>query len=173
MKQGLVHIYTGPGKGKTCAAIGQAVRMSGHGAKISIWQFLKPGTSGELKALKKFKNIKITSLKPLHPCFSKEKNSNILKQKTLKNLSLIKAAIKKNNFDMAFLDELITCISEGFISEAKVIDFIKTKPKNTELILTGRGASEKLCGIADYVSYIENIKHPYQSSVKARRGIEY
>ena len=173
MKNGLVQIYTGPGKGKTTASIGLAVRAAGYGFKVGIWHFLKPNITGEVKFFKNFKQIKITRLKPAHPLFSNDKNLQKIRRKNCLNLSAIAREIKRKRYDLIILDEIVTCITEKLISQSSVIKFIQDKPKAAELIITGRGATRTLMRYADYVSFIKNTKQPLKKGLRARKGIEY
>lgn len=182
-KTSLVHIYYGKGKGKTTTALGQALRAWGWGKKVIVFQFLKKKNfpSGEIKAIEKLgKNFKVIRFDQEHPMFKKIADSCKLlaeKQKLRKSFSdslkSVREVIEKKKYDLVVLDEILNAVSEGFIAEEKVINLLKVKPADVELILTGRTASAKLIALADYVSEIREIRHPYRKGIKARRGIEY
>ncbi len=104
-----------------------------------------------------------------NPCADKRE----LKKAITESLELVRGIIEKENYDLVILDEILNAVDEGFVAESKVIDLIKNKSANTELILTGRFASPRLVALADYVSEIKEIKHPFRRGIKARRDIEY
>ncbi len=179
MKKGLVHIYTGNGKGKTTAAIGCALRAVGQGFKVAIFQFLKGGglDSGEIKALKVKRNCKAVRFKQVHPCFQKNKKdikcSNLLKKRIKQDFTKAKSEIFSKKYDVVILDEIIVAVRDGYISEAELIDLIDEKPLGVELLLTGRGATKDLIAWADYVTAMHPAKHPYSKKVPPRKGIEF
>lgn len=184
MKKGLVHIYTGTGKGKTTAAFGLAIRALGSGMKVLVIQFLKGGyKSSELRTLSKIKNIKIVQLNQTSPVFwkksvlnnkkAKEKAHQSLNKSIVKGLSYAETAITSGKFNMVILDEAVNLVSQGLVSEKKIVDLINKKPKKIELVLTGRGAWKKLINKSDYVTQMRLVKHPYKKGIKARQGIEY
>ena len=176
MKPGLIHIYTGKGKGKTTAAIGLGIRANGNGAKILMVQFLKGRDSGE-------KNI----ILKLAPSFQLYQGKSIVKFTnqmneaelliTAKNESVkfdyaINEAIN-GKYDMLILDEIMAAVNHNFINIGNVIEFLKNKPLSLEVVLTGRNAPASLIELADYVSEIKAIKHPFENGIPARKGIEY
>ncbi|MHB8064971.1 MAG: cob(I)yrinic acid a,c-diamide adenosyltransferase [Ruminiclostridium sp.] len=173
---GLVHIYTGNGKGKTTAAIGLGIRACGSGIKVLMVQFLKSSDTSELYTLKK-----------LEPQFNVIRSFNCEKfvwKMTPDEFDVaageandifedVKKIVLKGEFDLIILDELLGVLSSGFIEEAAIIDIINSKPKNVELVITGRDAPIGLIQLADYVSEIKSIKHPYDKGISARKGIEF
>jgi len=174
MKQGLVHIYTGNGKGKTSCALGLALRARGAGLKVALYQFLKnPKCKSSERRIAKCLGIKLTCFNQIHPMFCsnlKPQTSN-LSVAIEKSLIIIKKEL--NKYDVMVLDEVINLVSEKFLDETILINLIKNKPKELELVLTGRGASAKLKKLADYVTELKEVKHPYHKGIKARRGIEF
>jgi cob(I)alamin adenosyltransferase len=174
--KGLVHIYTGDGKGKTTAAIGLAVRACGAGMKVLFVQFLKSIETGELDSFEKLApgicTMRGCNCKKFVYSMSPEE-FNMAKQEATQIFQDIKTRLFSGEYDMVVLDEMLGTISVGFIDEKAVIELIQTKPQKVELILTGRGASQELIEIADYVSEIKAIKHPYDKRIGARKGIEY
>jgi len=181
--KGFVHIYFGCGRGKTTAGLGQALRAWGWGGEVAVFQFLKKENfpSGEIKAIEKLgRNFRIIRFDQEHPMFKKIADSSKLlaeedklKKSLSDSLKSVKEVIEKKKYDLVVLDEILNAVSEGFVAENKVIDLIKRRPANTELILTGRIVSPKLVALADYVSEIKEIKHPFMVGTKARKGIEY
>lgn len=174
--KGLVHIYTGDGKGKTTAAIGLGVRACGRGMKVFMAQFLKGTPTGEMFSLKAlepgFTLFRGTETKK----FVWEMNEAEKAESAAEQKSILDYAFKKayeGECDLLILDEILGAISAGMIDEKEVINFIKSKPKNIELVLTGRGASCGLIELADYVSEIRAVRHPAGKGIKARKGIEF
>ncbi len=175
-KTGLVHIYTGDGKGKTTAAIGLGVRACGDNMKVLLVQFLKSRDTCELHSLKKLEP-EFTILRG----FSCEKfvwnmteeEIEEARQEASAIFNNVRNLILQNNYSLVILDELIGVLNNGFISEGDVIAMIKDKPQETELVLTGRNAGKRLIEVADYVSEIQALKHPYQKGISARKGIEF
>jgi cob(I)alamin adenosyltransferase len=175
MSKGLIHIYTGDGKGKTTASIGLAVRAAGHGKKVLILQFLKSRRRnlGE-NILARIPNIKITRFqRQTTPLFDKRVNLSKLRKSIKKAIKTSMDEIKSGQYDMVIMDELNTLLSNRLAVIEDVRELIRAKPKTLELVLTGRGAPQELLDIADYVTEMKMIKHPYKKGVKARKGIEY
>lgn len=173
MQRRLVHIYTGFGKGKTCSAIGLAVRALGHGWKVLIIRFMKSKMqSGEEKILDQIPNCEILSFG--RSGFIQE-GRVCLEDKELaqKGIEFAEKEIQRGNWDCVILDEVFPAIELGLIPLERLKDCIEKKSKDTELILTGRNAPESLYELVDLVSEIKEIKHPYQRGIKARSGIEY
>lgn len=183
LKQGLVHIYTGNGKGKTTAAIGIAIRAAGAGLRVGIFQFLKDGSfnSAEKEVFKRLTpGIEFMRFKETHPLFCKKtcKAENALdiaklKASIYRDFNKVKSEVKKKKYDLAVLDEIINAASQGFIDERELIGFIRSKPKNMELVFTGRNAGRALVEMADYVTEMKELKHPHRKGICARRGIEF
>ncbi len=173
-KKGYIHIYTGEGKGKTTAAIGLAVRAKSRGLRVLFVQFMKGGINGgEIEMLE---SISVTTKKfdkVLSPHFYPDIDKEKLKTEVKTALDFIKKAMSENNFDLIVLDEFNYLILEGLLTEDEALDLISHKPEDIELVITGRGATEKLIEAADYVTYMKMLKHPYTAGIKAREGIEY
>lgn len=179
LERGLVHIYTGNGKGKTTAAFGLAVRALGEGLKVLIFQFLKgnaplTGETALIKVITRGAKI-IRFLDEKHPIFVPEERfvEKKLKEQIEKDFSAAKEIIMKGDYDLVILDEINNVMKNGWLSKGEVQDLIRQRPKNVELVLTGRGAPEEIIEMADYVTEMKLIKHPSQKGVKARRGIEF
>jgi cob(I)alamin adenosyltransferase len=173
--KGLVHIYTGNGKGKTTAAIGLGIRACGRGMKVLMVQFLKGTDTGEIYTLKKlepdFTLHRRTEVKKFTCSMSKkEKDEAKAVQKELFDFAV--NSMKSGEWDLIILDEIMAAISSGFIEVDNVVDFIKGRPDNVEIALTGRNAPAELILLADYVSEIRAVKHPMKKGIPARKGIE-
>jgi cob(I)alamin adenosyltransferase len=174
--KGLVIVYTGDGKGKTTAALGMALRAAGHGKKILMVQFIKNFQNyGELKFVKKYHcGIQIKSIgkgyvKIKGDKFPFEEHVKAAKQA----LEFAKEKILLGKYDIVILDEINIALDKKLITINEVTKLIQQKPPSLHLILTGRNASKKLIQLADLVSEVKEIKHPYKKGILAQKGIEY
>jgi cob(I)alamin adenosyltransferase len=171
---GLVHIYEGDGKGKTSAAVGLSIRCAGSGQKVLFTQFLKDNRSSELNILEQIENIDwLNPQKSFGFVFmmtpEQKKEAQIFYQT---HFHQIVATVKKGNYRMLVLDEVIATYNHGLIEQQELVEFIKQKPRELEIVMTGRDPAEELVELADYVSKIEKVKHPFDQGVEARIGIE-
>lgn len=165
-------MITGDGRGKTTSALGLAVRASGRGLKCYIIQFLKGFEYGELLALKKLPDIVVKQFgRPGFVC--RERPLQIDYEQARAGLDHAKEIIQSNVYDLVILDEINIAINYKLIPLEEVIELVKKKPATVELILTGRYAPKELIELADYVTEMKEIKHPYQKGILAREGIEY
>lgn len=177
-EKGLVHIYTGNGKGKTTAALGLALRAAGWGKNVIVYQFLKPPALklGERKALAKAKlPIKIEAIDTKWS-LQKQKNKKTLRQvcnKINQTCQEIQIIAQKGKYDLIILDEIIYCCFKKLVDKKTIEKIIKLKKSNVEIIMTGRGAGSELIKLADLVTEMKEIKHPFRKNVKARKGIEF
>lgn len=172
---GLTHIYTGDGKGKTTAAVGLATRALGSGLKVLYCSFHKrPEKYGytEMDSLKKL-GAQVFNFAKGHPHLDKSIDENEIRQQVPEAINTLTELLKTNRVDMLILDEILISVRDNYLDEAVLIDFIKNKPPHTELVLTGRRATEKVMELADYVSFVQKIKHPYDQGIFSRAGIEY
>jgi cob(I)alamin adenosyltransferase len=173
-KKGLILLYTGNGKGKTTAALGQALRAAGHGFKAAVVQFIKNlETTGETKAAKKI----LAGHLEIHPMGSgftwDAKDTEELRQAAEKGWALAREKITSGRYYMVILDELTYALNYGLLDQDEVVTFLEQKPDPLHIIITGRDASDKLIDLADLVTEMKEIKHPYHNGVKATKGIEY
>ena len=187
MDRGLVHLYTGGGKGKTTAALGLALRALGAGYEVYFHQFMKRGDSSEFKVLR--------SLDKVHTAFfgkgkfiHKEKKDEAYLREAESNrkgvrqiLELFEDIQKKGNEEppttpkkryLVVLDEICLLLFFDIVTVGEVRELIDAKPDNVELVFTGRKAPQELIENCDYVSEIKEIKHPYKEGIPAREGIE-
>jgi len=171
-KVGLIHIYTGDGKGKTTAALGQAVRAAGRGFNCIIIQFMKGKTEGgETTTLSAVPNI---AIERLGRNFIGPNAADIetVKESLLPAMSAARAAVG-GEYDLVVLDEAVTAASLGVIDMDDLLRIIESRDASVELILTGRGADQRLIDAADLVTEMKQIKHPFDQGRRARAGIEF
>lgn len=175
MEPGYIHIYCGDGKGKTSAATGLAVRAAGWGKKILFVRFLKNENSGERKVLSSIPGIKVLRPEKTYGLYShlSEKEKGEAKATYREFWMQMRSEISEGNYDMLVLDEFMAAYNYGIISEGEALRFLKEKPVHLEIILTGRNPAPCIEELADYVSEIRKIKHPFDRGVHARKGIEY
>lgn len=172
MKKGYIHVYTGNGKGKTTAALGLGIRAAGAGFKVHMIQFMKGRRYSELDGLEKVDNFTI-SQHGRDEFVSKENPEQIDIDLAQEGFSKAKELINDNKYDMIILDEINVAVDFKLISLEEVLNLIEKKPEKLELVLTGRYANPELVKIADYVSEVLEIKHPYQDGVEARKGVDF
>ena len=173
LNQGLIQIYTGNGKGKSTAAIGQAVRAAGFGFKTYIAQFMKEYPYNELVSLKHLSEwIAIEQFGGDAFVYKKELPGEYELEKVRIGLQTAKEKMLSGEYNLIILDEAIVAIYFKLIRTDDLIEFIKHKPENVELILTGRYCPDELIKIADLVTEMKEIKHYYQKGITSRRGIE-
>lgn len=172
LKKGFIHVYTGNGKGKTTAAIGVGIRATGEGLKVIMIQFMKGRRYSEIDALQHFKNFTVVQF-GRDEFVSKEKPDQIDIDLAQKGLLYAKDVVQKGQYDLVILDEINVAVDFHLISLEDLITLIDMKPETVELILTGRYASPEIIKHADIVSEILEIKHPYQTGVQSRKGIDW
>ncbi|MEA2107995.1 MAG: cob(I)yrinic acid a,c-diamide adenosyltransferase [Pseudomonadota bacterium] len=173
-RQGLIIVHTGHGKGKTTAALGTAFRAAGQGFKIIIIQFIKGSWKyGELEAAKKFANLTIT---PMGKGFLKlgaaepEAADCELAENTWK---ACEQAILSGDYDLVICDEVNYALSYKLLPVQRVVETLNNKPSHVHVILTGRDALPEIIELADLVTEMKEIKHPYKMGISAQRGIEF
>jgi cob(I)alamin adenosyltransferase len=173
LEKGFIQIYTGNGKGKSTAAIGQAVRAAGYGLKTYIAQFMKEYPYNELISLELLNEwITIEQFAGDDFVYRKEMPSKVEMDKARRGLETAKAKMLSSKYDLIILDEILVSIHFGLFNDEEVMTFMKMKPENVELILTGRYCPDKILEAADLVTEMKIIKHYYQEGVLARNGIE-
>jgi len=171
MEKGYVQVYTGNGKGKTTAALGLSLRAAGAGFKVYIAQFMKQGGYSELKALARFDDlITIEQFGTGKFTVGKPTDEDIAAGQRC--LDAIKQALLSAAYDVVIMEEGAVAEKFGIISTEDILEMIKIKLEKTELVITGRGASEQVVAVADLVTEMKEIKHYYQAGVSARIGIE-
>ncbi len=172
MEKGYIHIYTGPGKGKTTAALGLGLRAAGAGLKVHMIQFMKGRRYSELNAIDNLTNFTFSQY-GRDEFVSKEKPAQIDIDLAKEGFAKAKETINNGKYDLVILDEINVAVDYNLISLDDLLKLIEQKPEKLELVLTGRDAHPELIKIADVVTEMLEIKHPYQEGVTARKGIDF
>lgn len=179
LKKGFVQIYTGHGKGKTTAAFGLAFRAAGDDNKVLIYQFLKPLSLklSEREAAKKSNlPIEIDALEVEWDMYQSFNDSKIMRKTRLaihEACQEIAKLAETKTYNVIILDEIVLCQSKGIADINDIKHIIETRDDSVEIVMTGRDATPELIKLADLVSEIKPIKHPYECGIVARKGIEY
>ena len=175
MRQGLIHLYTGDGKGKTTAALGLLLRAYGCGLKTVLVQLLKGRDSGELPALEKLAGITVLRYTQELGFYKSASGDTKLKMTRCNNELLAQALSLANAglCDMLVLDEICAAYNNGAVDTELVNKLILGKPPGLELVLTGRDAPVHFVEAADYVTEFVKRRHPYDKGIMARKGVEF
>ena len=175
-KEGLVIVYTGGGKGKTTAALGMTLRAVGYNHKICMIQFIKGSWHyGEMDSSKRLEpEFELIAAGKgfvgiLDDKSSREEHKKIANEA----IRLSKEKILSGNYDIVILDEVNYAINLDLIDVNEVLDLIKSKPSNLNLVLTGNHAKKEIIDCADLVTEMKEIKHPFKSGIKAKKGIDF
>lgn len=171
-KKGLIIVHTGDGKGKTTAALGIALRACGYGMKVIMLQFFKGKWKyGELRSAPKLGTFEI---QPMGQGFTWEsKDVEVDKAMVREAWQAAKEKILSGNYDVVILDEINYALSYGFLPVADIVEFLQKKPPMLHVILTGRDAKPEIVEIADLVTEMRQIKHPFEQGISAQKGIEF
>lgn len=175
LQKGLVQVYTGDGKGKTTAALGQGLRSCGRGLKVCMVQFLKGGDTGELHSIEK-----------LHPLFEifrferergffwtlNEQEKQELKEDIDRGFDFVKNVVNNEGCDVLIIDELLGVLGNKLLETADIVTLLKSKPESMEIIITGRNVPKEIVDAADLVTEMKEIKHYFRNGIPAREGIE-
>lgn len=172
-QRGLVHLYTGDGKGKTTAAVGLTLRAAGNGLRCIFAQFLKGQPSGEINMLKKagVTVLRAGSEKFFPQMTGEEKKECV--QAHLLCYNKVKKMILSGEYDLVVLDEVTYAVALSLVPAEDLCRTIDARPPHVEIVLTGRDAPEALLRRADYLSEIHAVRHPFNCGISARKGIEY
>ncbi len=178
MKKGLIHIYTGDGKGKTTAAAGLALRAAGHGLKVLFVQFFKEDSapSGEKFSFDNYLSDRVKVLRSncRHPFFTGTKtDAAAVAKATTGTFAAVRHSVAEGGFDLLVLDEIMSVLKGGWIPLGDFMDFLEARPRELEVALTGRDAPPELVRISDYVTEMLKIKHPFDAGIGAREGFDY
>lgn len=170
---GLIHLYCGDGKGKTSAAVGLAVRASGAGKQVVFTQFFKDGSSSEIESLKRLPGIRTihaNTVKGFYHAMTPEQREQAREDYTALFRQVTDAA---RDADLLILDEIVSACNRGVVPETLVTDFLRCKPQQLEVVLTGRDPSPGLTELADYITEMRKLRHPFDRGLPARKGIEF
>ncbi len=173
-ERGLVIVFTGDGKGKTCAALGQAMRAVGRGLRVLVVQFLKACASGEHKAARRLApDLEIRVMgrgfvpPPEDPAFEEHRAA------AREAVQYARQMLRSGQRDMVVADEILTAVGLKVLAEEDVLALLDARPRGVHLVLTGRGATERLVARADLVTEMRALKHPHDSGAAAEPGIEF
>ena len=174
VEKGLVIVHTGPGKGKTSAALGMAVRAIGHGMKVGVVQFVKGAmATGEKVVFDRFPEL--IEFKPMGEGFTwdtQDRSRDIAVARAA--WDEVKRMIAEPSYAMVIADELNIVLRYDYLPVGEVLEALSAKPHMTHVIITGRNAPEALIDAADLVTEMAQVKHPFrEQNVKAQRGIEF
>ena len=174
-EQGLIHIYCGDGKGKTSAAFGLSLRCAGYGEKVLVLQFLKGWDTGELRAVTQIPEIHVlrgnASSKFAFQMDADEKTT--VKEQHNSILQEASSLLSTGYYRMLILDEVMDAWALDLIDQTGVLQLLQSRPANVEVVMTGHQIPDALRELADYISEVHKVRHPYDSGVLARRCIEY
>jgi cob(I)alamin adenosyltransferase len=172
LEKGLVQVYTGNGKGKTTAAFGLALRAVGRGLKVYVIQFIKGGFDyGELYVVDKLQGLTLKAFGKGKFIIGKPEEVDIVQAQEA--LKLAREVVSSGKYDLVVLDEVNVALGLGLIGLDEVLKLARGKPAHVELVLTGRNAPDEILQVADLVTEMREVKHPYSKGVPARTGIEY
>ncbi|MGQ9810067.1 MAG: cob(I)yrinic acid a,c-diamide adenosyltransferase [bacterium] len=173
LERGTVQVYTGNGKGKTTAAIGQAIRACGHGLKVVMIQFMKGSKSyGEVMIAPRIPNFEVFQFGS--PAFVERGNPSEEDLRLARmGMDFARKVIAEGKYDIVILDEINCAIDYSLVNSSEVLELVMGKPERMELILTGRYAPEEVLEIADLVTEMREVKHHYQAGIGVREGIEF
>lgn len=169
-----MQVYTGDGKGKTTAAVGLAVRAVSHGLKVCFLYFHKEPECyeyGEFLSMQRL-GVDIVGFAKKHPHFFNISREEVRKE-CLEALKFVEKSFEEKRYDILIMDEVNIAIRDGFLKEEEILALLSKKPESVELILTGRGAPASLVEVADLVSRVEEVKHPYKKGIQRRKGIDF
>jgi len=175
-EKGLTIVYTGNGKGKTTAALGMCIRAAGYKKKIKILQFVKGSWKyGELEGIKLLKDF--VDMEQVGEGFvgiiDDRKEFSVHKAAAQKGFEYAREIVNSGNYDLVILDELNVAVDLKLVDLDQVLELVRTKPEKLHLVITGRGARQELIEIADLVTEMTEIKHPYQKGILAQRGVDW
>lgn len=175
IKNGLVHVYTGDGKGKTTVSLGLALRAIGWGLRVMMIQFIKGYDNiGEVHFAEKFPGeLKIRQF-AIDPSRNIDEAKVIVRQQAAEEaMAFAENTIASGDYDLVILDELNVALDYALVPVERVLKLVEEKPRELELVITGRGAPEAIIAAADYATEMKLLKHPYEQGTQARPGVDY
>jgi cob(I)alamin adenosyltransferase len=171
--RGIVMVITGDGKGKTTAALGQALRALGHGQKVCMIQFMKGRKYGEVLAAEKSLPGFTIHLCGLDSFVMRDNPAQVDIDLARAGLNLARETISSGKYDMVILDEINVAVDFKLVSLDEVLEVLRNKPQKVTVVLTGRYAPQQIIDLADTVSEVREIKHHYSQGIKERAGMEF
>ena len=172
-QRGMIHVYCGDGKGKTSAALGLMIRAAGRGKKILFVRFLKNDDSGELAVLEQISSIcqlRMPKVPGFYWTMTKDQKEELKRAYTRVWESIEEQA---GEFDVLVMDEFTSTFRYGLIPNERLLSFLGKEGERPEIILTGRDPDGRVLEMADYISEIKAVRHPFEQGIPAREGIEY
>ncbi len=173
LKQGLYQIYTGDAKGKTTAAVGLAVRARGAGLRVAFVQFLKGGPESSELAMLRQLGVAVTRPARETTGLLRGGVTDEDRRSTMEAFEVARAALTGGDFDLVIMDEANVAVKYGLLPVDALAEAIATRAPHTEAVTTGRGAHDALCAMADLITEMTLVKHPFTQGIAARKGIEY
>ncbi len=171
LERGYVQVYMGDGKGKTTSALGMALRMSGHGGKTIIVQFMKGWPYSEATALANLPGVELVQTGTADFVYP-DRVGAVDYEEAERGLSAAREAVLSGRYDLVILDELNVALSFGLLELGDVLDLIDNRPPHVELVLTGRNPPQEIIDRADLVTEMVEVRHHYRKGVLARKGID-
>ena len=173
LSRGTVQVYTGDGKGKTTAALGQALRACGHGLRVLMIQFMKGSENyGEVMIFDKVPGFRL--VQSGLPTFVEKGNPSEEDLRLAREgMDLARKAVEDGTWDILILDEVNVAVDYGLVRAEEVLELVKTRPPKMEMILTGRYAPEEFLEVADLITEMKEVKHHYANGQEMREGIEF
>ncbi len=173
MQNSCIHIYQGNGKGKTTAALGLLLRAVGAGFCVGFASFLKDGCSSEIDVLRDMEGVTVFPFLPKVPFTFRMTPKERQEASDFYTRLLRDISDNLPTFDLIILDEVLDAVQNEIISEQSLLSFLKKRPETTEIVLTGRSAPLSVMALADYITDMSALRHPFEKGIPARLGIEY
>jgi cob(I)alamin adenosyltransferase len=173
--RGLLLVLTGNGKGKTTAALGTALRAAGYGHRVAIVQFIK-GTwhYGEIDALKRLPQIELHRMGAgFYKIMGDDLPEETHREAAREGVELARQKVKTGRYKLVILDEINNAVHTGLVKLEEVLGIIEERHRDVDLMLTGRDAAPEVIELADLVTEMKEIKHPFQQGILAKKGIDY
>ena len=173
---GKIHVYCGDGKGKTTAAMGLSVRSIGHGWNVVLSQFLKGSNSGELKVLRTLPGYHVVEA----PCATikfvfqmNEEEKQECRAQVQQHFRNTVEAVYRTGAKLLVMDEVLDAVSLGMLEDAELAEFLKNRPEDLEVVMTGRAPTPCVEPLCDYITRMTKIRHPFDEGLNARVGVEF
>lgn len=176
MEKAKIHIYCGDGKGKTTAAMGLSVRSCGRGWPVVLSQFLKGSTSGELKILCNLPDYHYVQA-PTTTCkfvFQMNEEEKVAYSRQVKqHFADTVAAVEKYHAKLLVMDEVLDAVAVGMLPDEDLAEFLRNRPDDLEVVMTGRAPTPCTDPLADYITHMTKVRHPFDKGLDARKGVEF